>query len=397
MATLEEALLGLNYRGSDTGYGIAATTLGQMTPQLINPYGSTGQAIGIGLGSVLLQSLLGYQARQQAARDTLELNTLANQMQTLATPMARTEFISGVSDPMNQSRLSTLSAALTAQEAANRLEQQKFRQQLTLKGVEQGYIPKGYEDIFGTGVTEAPMAPAVIPTVGTDAVTGETTIKVPETIGGAPLTPKDRKDLQKKALEIEMGEKAKLPERREEFFNREYNRLKPAGEEYSKVAQQFQAATDLAKQDTIASAQALAKLMVKIPDPTSVVSRAEQSAAADVQDVRRKYANLIEQWVAGGSGFDQKAYDDMLLAARVFVDASGKNYNTIAQGSITRAKKRDFIKDETEDLSDFLPVPLYNPTQIGFGKEAVVTTKGTKPPLTTEQAMRIAKARGLVK
>jgi hypothetical protein len=116
MATLAEALKGLNYTGMDTGYGIAATTLGQMTPQLINPYGSTGQAIGISLGSVLLQSLLGYQARQQSARDTLELNTLANQMQTLATPQERTDFISGVSDPMNQSRLSTLSTALMGQE-----------------------------------------------------------------------------------------------------------------------------------------------------------------------------------------------------------------------------------------------------------------------------------------
>jgi hypothetical protein len=118
MATLAEALQGLNYTGADTGYGIAAQTLGQVAPSLINPYGSTGQAIGIGLGSVLLQSLLGYQARQQAARDTLELNTLANQMQTLATPQERTDFIGGVSDPMNQSRLSTLSTALMQQEAA---------------------------------------------------------------------------------------------------------------------------------------------------------------------------------------------------------------------------------------------------------------------------------------
>lgn len=131
MATLAEALQGLNYRGADTGYGIAATTLGQMTPQLINPYGSTGQAVGISLGSVLLQSLLGYQARQQSARDTLELNTLANQMQTLATPQERTDFISGVSDPMNQSRLSTLSTALMQQETERKLKQAEKLADLT--------------------------------------------------------------------------------------------------------------------------------------------------------------------------------------------------------------------------------------------------------------------------
>jgi hypothetical protein len=131
MATLAEALQGLNYTGADTGYGIATQTLGQMTPKLINPYGSTGEAIGISLGSVLLQSLLGYQARQQAARDTLELNTLANQLMTQTTPEARTEFIGGVSDPMNQSRLSTLSTALMQQETERKLKQAEKLADLT--------------------------------------------------------------------------------------------------------------------------------------------------------------------------------------------------------------------------------------------------------------------------
>ena len=122
MATLEEALYGLNYTPADTGYGLAAQQVGQLGPQLINPYGSTGQAVGIGLGTILLQSLLGYQARSQAAQDTLKLNTLANQMQALETPQARTDFIGGVSDPLQQSRLSTLATALQAQEQARKIK-----------------------------------------------------------------------------------------------------------------------------------------------------------------------------------------------------------------------------------------------------------------------------------
>lgn len=118
MATLEEALYGLNFTPAENPYGIAATSLGQITPKLINPYGSTGQAIGISLGSILLQSLLGYQARSQAAQETLQLNTLANQMQELTSAQARTDFITGVEDPMYQSRLSTLATALNAQERA---------------------------------------------------------------------------------------------------------------------------------------------------------------------------------------------------------------------------------------------------------------------------------------
>lgn len=120
MATLEEALFGLNTTPLETGYGIAAQQVGQLGPQLISPYSSTGQAVGIGLGSILLQSLLGYQARQEAARTSLETNTLANQLMTLETPKARTEFIGGVDDSLQQSRLSTLATALTAQEQARK-------------------------------------------------------------------------------------------------------------------------------------------------------------------------------------------------------------------------------------------------------------------------------------
>lgn len=133
MATLEEALFGLGSTPMDTGYGIAAQQVGQLGPQLINPYGSTGQAVGIGLGTILLQSLLGYQARSQAAQDTLQTNTLANQMMSMTTPQARTDFIGGLEDPMQQSRLSTLATALTAQEAAR-----KAKAADTLLGLETG-------------------------------------------------------------------------------------------------------------------------------------------------------------------------------------------------------------------------------------------------------------------
>lgn len=122
MATLEEALYGLNFTPAENPYGIAATQIGQLGPKLINPYGSTGQAVGIGLGTILLQSLLGYQARSQAAQETLQLNTLANQMQELTSAQARTDFITGVEDPIYQSRLSTLATALGAQERARKVK-----------------------------------------------------------------------------------------------------------------------------------------------------------------------------------------------------------------------------------------------------------------------------------
>lgn len=119
--TLQEALAGLRVTPEESGYGVAASALGAVTPQLINPYASTGQAVGIGLGSILLQSLLGYQARQSALQDSLQANTLANQMLQMQTPEARTEFIkTSDTGPVIGSRLATLSTALTQQEMARK-------------------------------------------------------------------------------------------------------------------------------------------------------------------------------------------------------------------------------------------------------------------------------------
>lgn len=142
MATLEEALYGLNFSPAQTGYGIGQQALAQATPQLITPYSSTGQAIGIGLGSILLQSLLGYQARSQAAQDTLQANTLANQMMSMTTPQARTEFIGGVEDPLYQSRLSTLATALNAQEQARKVKAAEKLAEMTA-GYEAQLGPEG--------------------------------------------------------------------------------------------------------------------------------------------------------------------------------------------------------------------------------------------------------------
>lgn len=118
---LAGALAGLNYTPQETAYGIAGGALNQLTPQIITPYTSTGRAVGIGLGSILLQSLLGYQARQEAVQQSLETNRLANQLMTFETPEQRTGFIEqlpsgGFLDP--RERLLTLATALNQQEKA---------------------------------------------------------------------------------------------------------------------------------------------------------------------------------------------------------------------------------------------------------------------------------------
>ena len=66
------ALQGLQFAPIESPYGMASAALGKALPNVITPYTSTGKALGVTLGGVLLQSLLGYQARKQAAQNTLQ-------------------------------------------------------------------------------------------------------------------------------------------------------------------------------------------------------------------------------------------------------------------------------------------------------------------------------------
>lgn len=186
---LTEALGGLQTSPLETGYGIATQALAQGSPGLITPYTSPGAAVGIGLGSVLLQSLLGYQARQSALNQSLETNSLANQMLKMQTPEERTAFIKQQDvSPVIGSRLSNLATALTFNEQARKLEQankladlttaaqfemsdlgqqvqkNKAKQAIILAGVNAGRVPVGYEDLF---------TPVATPTLDTSGLTPE--------------------------------------------------------------------------------------------------------------------------------------------------------------------------------------------------------------------------------
>ena len=116
----DEGLFGvpMSFSPRDTFTGSLAAGLGAGTGQMITPYTSTGAAAGIGLGSILLQSLLGYQARQQAAERTLELNRLSSSLLSMQTPQERADYIGtlGDVDPLVLGRLGSLSGALAAQD-----------------------------------------------------------------------------------------------------------------------------------------------------------------------------------------------------------------------------------------------------------------------------------------
>ena len=144
----DEGLFGvpMSFSPRDTLTGSLAAGLGAGTGQMITPYTSTGAAAGIGLGSILLQSLLGYQARQQAAEQTLELNRLSSSLLSMQTPQERADYIGtlGDVDPLVLGRLGSLSGALAAQDIQQQRALAQKRSEMMLEQ-ELGTSAKGKE------------------------------------------------------------------------------------------------------------------------------------------------------------------------------------------------------------------------------------------------------------
>jgi hypothetical protein len=114
--TLSSALSGLQYAPLETGWGIGAQGVAQALPSLVNPYANPLQNLGVTLGGALVASLLGYQAKKEAASNSLELMSYANQLQAMPAAQQRVDFIKGIDDAGYQSRLATLATALNTQE-----------------------------------------------------------------------------------------------------------------------------------------------------------------------------------------------------------------------------------------------------------------------------------------
>lgn len=112
------ALAGLNYDPAETGYGTSSQVLASSLPALMNPYQGAGTNIGIALGGALISGLLGYQARQSAAEQSLEANRLGLQLLEAQTPQARLGIIESTPDTVMQGKLLGVNTRLAAQQAA---------------------------------------------------------------------------------------------------------------------------------------------------------------------------------------------------------------------------------------------------------------------------------------
>ena len=300
---LVDALSGLNYTQQETPYGMAQTSINQLTPQLISPYASTGKAIGIGLGSILLQSLLGYQARSQAAQDTLQANTLANQMMSMETPQARTDFIGTVGDASQQSRLSTLATALTAQEAARKVKASTILDELRTKG-EFEMSP------LGTKLYQRDLdKQAAIQTAVTERVLEAERMRQ----AGKPDT--ENKEIQ--------------------ALRREFN-MRPEVKGFSKIRDAANV-IQLAEQDPSAvSSVELAKRAVHLLEPGLAALQGEVAAIEQSASIPGQLKASLKKAISGEGGLDEKVREGIINM--------GKRAYTVA--SQTYEETRKFYEDE---------------------------------------------------
>lgn len=131
--TLLQALNAGLARPTDSGWGIAAQTIGSSVPALYNPYASTGENLGITAGASLLAGLLGGYAKHSAAEENAQIMPLMGQIMATQDPAERAALAAG-----NQ-RLSPLVQAL----AFNDFERQnKLNDAIQSKQLDLVYNPQ---------------------------------------------------------------------------------------------------------------------------------------------------------------------------------------------------------------------------------------------------------------
>jgi len=112
---LYSALSGLNYSPMDNNWALGAQAVGAGLPTLYNQYQGAGTNFGIAFGGALLQGLLGFQARRQAAEDSIAANQLGLKLLQATTPEARLQIAQSAPDAEMQSRLLGLNTQLQTQ------------------------------------------------------------------------------------------------------------------------------------------------------------------------------------------------------------------------------------------------------------------------------------------
>jgi len=365
---LYSALSGLQYSPYETPYGTAASTIASATPNLINPYGSTGQAIGIALGGTLISSLLGYQARQQAADQSLQAARLGTSLLGAATPQERLGIIESTPDALMQSKLLGLNTQLLGQERlVQALRQQKQAEaeaeapsKMMLAALQGGLVsPAKVEQLLTgqkvPGVSTAKTAEqtlseviarpeAKLPEVTTEtlkSVTPPTVEQLTEADANL-LSPKEYEQKQTRIVrqqrDLELWGQQKRLEREEEQTKKKTFREAtkeladtPTAKEYERVDAILKTAENIAKKQSPSKGevQKLIAIAQKTID-ASQVTLGEQELYGRVDPLVTRWNTQIKSNLFGSPQISKRAINDTVDFIRNIHGVLGEKYNATA-------------------------------------------------------------------
>jgi hypothetical protein len=362
---LYSALSGLGYSPLENPWGQSAAVISSTAPNLINPYGSTGQALGIALGSTLISSLLGYQARKEAAEQSLQSARLGTALLGATTPETRLGIIEGAQDPLMQQKLLNLNSQLLGQETlAKALARQQAAQaeaelpSKTLLAALQGGLvsPAKVEQLLmgqkGAAVQGVPTAEQTItesiampsgklPEVQSGALKPSTapTVEQLTEADSITLSPKEYEQKQSRILrqqrDVELfNQQARFEQEQAQTKKKTFREAgkeladTEGAKEYERVGVLLGTAENIGKKEkpSIGDIQKLIAMAAKTVDK-SQVTMGEQDLYTRVDPLITRWDTQIKSKLFGDPQISKKAINDTIEFMRNIHGIMGENYN----------------------------------------------------------------------
>lgn len=309
-------IYGLSVRPIETGWGQAANTLAQSMPALQNPYASPGQNLAASAGAALLAGLLGFQARQQAQRETA---ALSGPLQQLLSAQSAKEMGAIAGQENFPERLSPLARSLALKQQQRELEtgQNIAEREAYFKGL------RGLEQYkFDLENSPALMAAR----------------QQEEAIKQAQFNEQKQRDTYKlrsdASKELMSGEGYK---------------------NYAKLAPFYNQAKAFVDDPNPITASRMVKLLEKSTDAMSTVTLPETQVTENTQNMLQKLQGQIRKQFKGESALPRSLIEQAYGAIQIAYDAAGRGYNEEVRQKFAQAKPFGIAAQ----INEIAPRPLY--------------------------------------
>ena len=380
---LYNALSALQYSPMDNPYGQAAGTIASATPGLINPYGSTGQAIGIALGGTLISSLLGYQARQEAAQQSLESARLGTSLLGAITPQDRLGIIERTPDASMQSKLLGLNSQLLGQERlVEALRQQKLAEapiEIDIKRAQElGVSLPELAQIDKERSARRAGLSAQTTSSATTAMPGGATdlLAAPETY--EYLTKPEREALKfKQDAEVKKTEQV-------DALRKEFSGL-PEVKNYSLIDNAAKIVTKAVKDPSSVATQELVRRAVQLIEPGMAVREGEQAAIMASQSIPDRLKGELTRAFAGEGGLSEPTREGILRIAERAYTAQADRYKVTKDYYEGMAKERNLPSNKISYLGEAPSWEKITSSEPSSSKQSTLSSilqemKGTTDP-----------------